>query len=109
MPSTVPCAVCETEQVHTLSEYLLKALTDQDDIPEGTTLWVCKGCLTRVVLSWYAEPEPEGPGVLEQIEADEGEVRPASANGRGRKSRQEKAGADAEDVPQEAASADVAE
>jgi len=81
--NVVNCQVCAAEGAETASDVLLKPLSDACGMPEGMTAWLCKQCLTRVVLSWYAEPEP---GVLEQIEADEGKVTPAGRNGRGRKS-----------------------
>jgi hypothetical protein len=110
MAGQLPCQICEAEQVETLSQFLLKPLDDSSGMPEGMTAWLCKGCLTRVVLSWYAEPEPAGPGVLEQIEADEGDQEVAPANGRKPKSRKQEAPETAAaDIPETPTAADVAE
>jgi len=110
MAGSVPCQVCAVEQVDTLSEFLLKPLSDEHGMPEGMSAWLCKGCLTRVVLSWYAEPEPvvmdppaDAPEGSDHVEA-------AAGNGRGskRKAPVTEPVAVAE-VPETTAAADVAE
>jgi hypothetical protein len=110
MAGQLPCQICEAEQVETLSQFLLKPLDDSSGMPEGMTAWLCKGCLTRVVLSWYAEPEPVVMDPPADAPEGSGEPARAGANGRGSKRvRQEAPGAAAAEVPEETAAADVAE
>lgn len=132
MANPQPCKVCETEGVQTLADWLITAQSDVGGFEPGFTIWVCQGCLAGLMLAWVQaqtdQPgetpttdadgydvqegpldvltggEPEGPGVLEQIEHDEGTVTPAG-NGRGRKSRP--AAEPASEVEAQAETADV--
>jgi len=132
MASSVPCQICEAIGENVLSQFLVKPLEDVGGMPEGVTVWLCQNHLVTVVLGWFDQPaegtdpadmtnaeyygaldhgdDPTGAGVLEQIEADEGQVEPARSNGRGSKRKtpsQESAAA--EEVSEATAAADVAE
>lgn len=108
MANPQPCKVCETEGVHSLSNWLITAQDPNPEFPPGTTFYVCQPCLAGLMIAWvqsqqaeptFVDPDappdetpPEGPGVLEQVEADEGKVTPAP-NGTGKKSKAPPAGA----------------
>ena len=110
MANPQPCKVCETEGVNSVSDWIVSAQTETTGFPPGTSFWVWQSCLAGLMVSWLtqqfteadqhaaehpAEPveigprgEASGPGVLEQIERDEGEQ---PVNGTGSRSRKSKA------------------
>jgi hypothetical protein len=83
----------------------------------GNTFYVCMDCLAGLMFAYVQTqqpdpqeetlPLPDGPGVLEQIEADEGAKAPAASNGRARKSTAPAAVAEVVADSEEAAPADV--
>ena len=99
MAQDQPCKICETEGVHSLSDWLITAQSENQGFPPGTTFYVCIPCLAGLMVAWLQEQQnepsftspgseaggeslPETPGVLEAVEADEGRVDPAP-NGTG--------------------------
>jgi hypothetical protein len=114
MAQNIPCAVCN--QV-TDAEWLVTNRTDEWDEDMPRTFGICQMCLVRTslqlvgldadaLLSSQSE-QPEGPGVLEQIEADEGEVKPAPSRTRSTKSRAQAGQPNGATAEQETAAADV--
>lgn len=114
MAQAIPCAVCGEVQE---ADWLLTNRSDgwSDDMPR--TFGCCQLCLIKMSLQMVgldpdtvlggSEPEPEGPGVLEQIEQAEGEVQPVAVNGRARKSKATPEAEPQAEVAEETASADV--
>ena len=102
MATQQACKICESQGMHSLSDWLITAQSEGSGFEPGTTFWVCQPCLAGLMLAWVQEQQgeptftdpdapleeavPEGPGVLEQIEAEDGKVTPAGSNGRRRKS-----------------------
>lgn len=124
MAQSQPCKICETEGVHSLSDWLITAQSENQGFPEGTTFYVCIPCLAGLMVAWLqeqqTEPTLEGseaetggespseqPGALEQVEADEGAVEPARNGHGGTKSEPEPAAPVAADPEAQAEAADV--
>lgn len=126
MANPLPCKICETNNVLSLSDWLVTAQSENQGFPVGTTFYVCIPCLAGLMVGWLQEQEGEPtfvdpaaplegegpadePGVLELIEGDEGKVTP-QVNGRGRKSRgQGETGGETVEAATEAETADVHE
>lgn len=126
MANQPPCQMCEMQEIMSPSNALVTAQDEQlGQFMPQMAMWLCMPCLLGLTGAWYqtvqqdfddhaaanpTEPvtDTEGPGVLEQIETDEGKTPPAP-NGRGRKSRTPPESGDAETAGTQAATADVYE
>ena len=117
MANLQPCKICETEGIFTPADWLITAQSEVMGFEPGNTFWVCMGCLAGLGMAWaqsqqpepepVPEPVPEGPGVLEQLEQDEGKVAAAGRNGKARKSAGTQQDTQTDAVVEEAAPADV--
>lgn len=96
MAQPIPCAVCGEQPD---ADWMVTARTEATGWEPGTTVGLCVNCWIGLAFAKAEEimgdqpagPEtpPEEPGVLEQVEADEGEQPVARRNGRARKSEPE--------------------
>lgn len=117
MANPQPCRICETEGAHTLADWLVTAQSDVMGFEPGNTFWVCMPCLAGLALAWLqaqqdpaateAEEVPEGPGVLEQVEDEEGREKVTSRTGRAPKSSGQTQESGPVEDPQEAPTAHV--
>lgn len=109
------CKICESENVNSPADWLITAQSDAAGFEPGFTVWVCQPCLAGLMVAWLQQQEPDpvyaepvdGPGVLEQIEQDDGQVTPASSKSRRAKSDTGEPEAVARSEELEASAADV--
>ena len=100
-----------------MSDWLVTCQQPVMDFVPGNTFYVCMGCLASLGLAWLqgqepaevgpVDPAPDGPGVLEQMEADDGPPRPAGRGGRARKSGPPEPDPEAGETVEQASPADV--
>ena len=93
MANPIPCVNClEVPDADFL-------VTNRLDMPwpfDQSTVGLCTTCLIGAAAAmaealaavFGTAPEPEGPGVLEQVEAEEGPVKVASASSKSRRSKE---------------------
>ena len=93
MANPIPCVNClEVPDADFL-------VTNRLDMPwpfDQSTVGLCTTCLISMTAAmaealaavFGTAPEPEGPGVLEQVEAEEGPVKVASASSKSRKPKE---------------------
>lgn len=117
MANPMPCQMCTADGEHKMSDWLITCQQPVIGFEPGNTFYVCMDHLAVLAVSYLQSvadtselvevAELEGPGVLEQIEQEDGKVTPVGGNGGGRKRHPSAQKQDTDESQLEASSADV--